>query len=1432
MNRVYRTVWNETTGTWAAAQENAAGRGKGSSKKSLAAVIGVVGAGLGLAASGAQAAVTNGYGSLELCPGLATGGIGSSFGYATNVNNLDCTISGSNPLSFSLNNTGDTNGSYGFSASTARVTGYQTGLLELKGAAGISMLNTVSMNSNKITDLAAGAVNASSADAVNGSQLYNLANSTANAIGGGSTVNNDGSISNPTYVVGGSTVTNVAGAITNIDARVNNISNGGGIKYFHANSTLADSSAAGVNSVAVGPAATAAYASDVAIGNNAKTAVGATNSPGAIAIGGSATAYGAYSNSIGANVAIGYGSVAGKSDASTSQGLALGTWATASNWATDAIGTGSTASGNYASAIGSQSSATGDQSTALGAFTRATGTNSSALGEGASATTTNSVALGYHSVANSATLATSGYNPGSGTLSAAAAAGEVSIGTAGGERRITNVAAGLNGTDAVNVSQLQSEDAKVNAEGAATAAALGGGSTFNTTTGAISAPSYVLNGGNTTVSNVGAAITNLDGRVTQNTTDISNITTQINNGMIGLVQQDQSTRTITVAKGTDGTLVDFTGTAGIRRLTGVANGNVNVSSVDAVNGSQLYNLANSAANAIGGGSTVNSDGSISNPTYVVGGSTVTNVAGAITNIDARMNNIITGGGIKYFHANSTLSDSTASGVDSVAIGGAATAIARNSVALGSGSTTTANLSAAGYNPGSTALSGTASAANGEVSVGSAGKERRVTNVAAGSAATDAVNVSQLRSEDAKVNAEGAATAAALGGGSTFDPTTGTISAPTYVLNDGNTTVTNVGGAITNLDGRVTQNTTDISNIQTQIDDGSIGLVQQDQSTRTITVAKGTDGTVVDFTGTAGARRLTGLLNGNMNASSTDAVNGAQLYNVSQSTAAALGGGSTFDPTTGTISTPTYVLNDGNTTVTNVGGAITNLDGRVTQNTTDISNIQTQINNGSIGLVQQDQSTRTITVAKGTDGTVVDFTGTAGARRLTGLLNGNMNASSTDAVNGAQLYNVSQSTAAALGGGSTFDPTTGTISAPTYVLNDGNTTVSNVGAAITNLDGRVTNIDNAVTNIVNGGGIKYFHANSTLADSSATGRDAVAIGGAATAGAASAVAVGGQSTATGSNSVAVGGQSTAAGSNSTALGNASTATATDSVALGSGSIASRDNTVSVGSAGNERQITNVAAGTAGTDVVNVNQLNAAIQNVTNLANNAVDPMFTADGDRDTEAAAASGTHATAMGPTAIASGSQSIATGFNAKAAGDGSVATGANAAASGPTATAIGTNATASGSNAVALGAGSVADQDNTVSVGSASQQRRITNVAAGTAPGDAVNFGQVNDMLSQMGNQAVQAANAYTDQQFSKMNNKMNSLGAAAMAATSLIPNARAEGNFQMSAAAGTYGGAAAIAVGANYWVSDRVLLNAHVTRATGNGASTGASIGATIGF
>ena len=69
---------------------------------------------------------------------------------------------------------------------------------------------------------------------------------------------------------------------------------------------------------------------------------------------------------------------------------------------------------------------------------------------------------------------------------------------------------------------------------------------------------------------------------------------------MGLVQQAAAGADLTVGKATDGTAVDFTGTAGTRKLTGVTAGDVNATSVDAVNGSQLYALASSTAGAMGG----------------------------------------------------------------------------------------------------------------------------------------------------------------------------------------------------------------------------------------------------------------------------------------------------------------------------------------------------------------------------------------------------------------------------------------------------------------------------------------------------------------------------------------------------------------------------------------------------------------------------------------------------------------------------------------------------------------------------------------------------------------------------------------------------------------------------------------------------------------
>jgi trimeric autotransporter adhesin len=116
--------------------------------------------------------------------------------------------------------------------------------------------------------------------------------------------------------------------------------------------------------------------------------------------------------------------------------LQCGTNSQASATQSTALGQTSTASGIGSTAVGFGSNASGAGSTALGAGANAGGTAAVAIGVGSTASAPNSVALGNGSVASVA-------NP-------------VSVGASGAERRITNVAPGINQTDAVNVSQLQS----------------------------------------------------------------------------------------------------------------------------------------------------------------------------------------------------------------------------------------------------------------------------------------------------------------------------------------------------------------------------------------------------------------------------------------------------------------------------------------------------------------------------------------------------------------------------------------------------------------------------------------------------------------------------------------------------------------------------------------------------------------------------------------------------------------------------------------------------------------------------------------------------------------------------------------------------------------------------------------------------------------
>ena len=215
------------------------------------------------------------------------------------------------------------------------------------------------------------------------------------------------------------------------------------------NATAAES-----NSVAVGQTATAANNNAIAIGTKTKSA-----GDNAIGIGAYAESTAARATAIGVlSQANGEGSFAGGASAQ-----ATGTNSVAIGGATDGTlgnkaGTAAKATGAQAIALGTQSNASGENSIAEGNGANASAVNATAIGKDAKASDNNAVALGSGSVTKGAIAYQSDTFLGKKYIFAGGSPSSVvSIGSAGNERQLVNVAAGrINGqsTDAINGSQL------------------------------------------------------------------------------------------------------------------------------------------------------------------------------------------------------------------------------------------------------------------------------------------------------------------------------------------------------------------------------------------------------------------------------------------------------------------------------------------------------------------------------------------------------------------------------------------------------------------------------------------------------------------------------------------------------------------------------------------------------------------------------------------------------------------------------------------------------------------------------------------------------------------------------------------------------------------------------------------------------------------
>ncbi|MCW5115758.1 YadA-like family protein [Burkholderia cenocepacia] len=696
----------------------------------------------------------------------------------------------------------------------------------------------------------------------------------------------------------------------------------------------------------------------------------------------------------------------------------------------------------------------------------------------------------------------------------------------------------------------------------------------------------------------------------------------------------------------------------------------------------------------------------------------------------------------------------------------------------------------------------------------------ITNVKAGAVtatSTDAINGSQLHATAQSV-------ADSLGGGSTVGAD-GKVTNPTYSLADPTDATkskdySNVGDALSNLDGRTSTNTENITVINKQLADSGLVDPVTGQSIAAVTYDRNADGTpnlgsvtlggagatapvalknvadgvdahdavnlgqlqsaglvapvdptnpgagltslavtygthadgsanfdTVTLAGTNGTT-ITNVKAGAVSATSTDAINGAQLHGVSQSVAKSLGGGATVDAD-GNVTSPSYKVSD--KTFDNVGDAI--------------ENISSSLVHGSIGLVQQDDVTRDITVAKDTDGTTVNFAGTAGDRVLTGVGAGAVSATSNDAINGAQLHGTAQSVADAIGGGTIVDA-----------------------------DGKLADTSIEVN------GNKY----KTVAE---------AVQAAAQYGATDSLAVRYDLNADGTpnyGSVTLGGT----GAAPVRLTNvADGASKYDAVNFGqlselSDRIGGIDDRV--GALEQNPGNPNPGPGGPGNDYFAGTDVGTGS---TTKANAGDGTGNTAAGSGATVSTGAN--NATVIGSNANVSQSNGTAIGSGSKSTAEGATSIGSNANASGSKSTAIGEGANASGSNAVALGAGSVATEANTVSFGNGTDDgnRRITNIRDGINETDAATKGQLDRAMGGLQGQVNDLSrNAYS--------------GIAAATALTMIPGVDPGKTVSFGIGGATYKGYQAVAFGGEARITQNLKMKAGVGLSSGgNTVGVGAS-------
>ncbi|WP_080154921.1 trimeric autotransporter adhesin SadA [Salmonella enterica] len=463
-----------------------------------------------------------------------------------------------------------------------------------------------------------------------------------------------------------------------------------------------------------------------------------------------------------------------------------------------------------------------------------------------------------------------------------------------------------------------------------------------------------------------------------------------------------------------------------RQITYVAKGDINSTSTDAVTGAQIYSLSQSVADRLGGGASVNSDGTVNAPLYEVGTGIYNNVGSAlsalntsITNTEAsvaglaedallwdesisafsashtgnasKITNLAAGtlaadstdavNGSQLFDTNEKVDQNTADiTTNTNSINQNTTDIATNTNSINQNTTdiatNTTNIN--NLSDSITTLTDDAllwDAASGAFSAKHNGSDSKITNLAAGTLAadsTDAVNGSQLFATNENVSQN-----------------TTDIAANTTSIN---------------------QNTTDIATNTTNINNLSNSVTTLTDDALLWDAASG----AFSAKHNGSASKIINVAAGDLSEDSTDAVNGSQLYETNQ---------------------------------------------KVDQNTSAIADINTSITNLSSDNLSWNETTSSFSASHGSSTT----------NKITNVAAGELSEESTDAVNGSQLFETNEK----------VDQNTTDIAANTTNITQNSTAIENLNTSVSDINTSITGLtDNALLWDEDIGAFSANHGGST------------------------------------------------------------------------------------------------------------------------------------------------------------------------------------------------------------------------------------------------------------------------------------------------------------------------------------------------------------------